>query len=409
MGFIEEFGFITSENPLPVTYYIYVYSLEGESPDPVIASEKFNVTPFYDRTFFKMVNLRKDIAVFIFYSIPDGETFAYPSFYIRNLENKQLKNYICNGVLDKIVIKFGERHFNYDCLLSDFIKISDYKLSFASTDLENKMLYISILEVYGACELFMSLYEIQIYELYNIKFFQELKEHLYNQFISLGFNYCNGNNCSEDGDEHYSSFLIIGYPNNTDDYLNINEYLENNPSKTFEDITINFYKYYKIENNIFGYIYDSTRIEKLENFNEISFISSSNNNLEIKSGVLLGENEELKLKFTNNIISFNCTIYFRHVANLTSSFVYESFYNDHISKFEGKESFYNIIFDYQEPTTIITNIQTTNIPELVKSTSINEDIHITHSTNKYEEKITQNMEQTEKNTYEVDKIISYNE
>ena len=152
---------------------------------------------------------------------------------IKEYKNNEIVNYI--DLLDKYQINFNSRKFNYDCLLNDLVRISEYKVAFSTMDLDKKIFYIIIFEIHTTTSFFMKLYEIDLFLLYNIKFFLDVREHLFEQYLTFGFNYCNSNNCEELIDKHFSAFLIFSYPNSTDGYLNINQYLEENKGNTIDE------------------------------------------------------------------------------------------------------------------------------------------------------------------------------
>ena len=129
--------------------------------------------------------------------------------------------------------------------------------------LDKQTLYICPLEIYASLEMIMKLYEIKIYDLYNIKIFHDIRGHLLDNHLLLGFNFCNSGTCDESTHTYYSAFLIFSYPNSTNDYLNINQYLDNNAQNTIDNLNINLTNNIKIENNIFGYIFKSINIVNL--------------------------------------------------------------------------------------------------------------------------------------------------
>ena len=367
MGFIQEGEGI-------ISYYIILYNPDNIAVD--LASYRFNTVPYYDRTFFKIVNLKGDIGVAFYFAYQDGTSLPYPFFIIKEYKNGEIVNYIES--LDKYQIIFSSRIFNYDCLLNDLIRLSEYKVAFSTMDLDKKIFYVAIFEIHSSP--FMKLYEIDLFSLYNIKFFLDVREHLFEQFLTFGFNYCNSDNCEESTDKHYSAFLIFSYPNSTDDYLNINKYLEENEGSTINNININLTNNIKIENNIFGYIFSSINIVDLIGCDNIVLKSSSANKIITKS-YNLSENEIIKISsFSNEKEYFNCSIYFRYIITepsysenknyyvdiLPEDVEYEDIYNVHKNEYFGKISIYNISYEYIEPiiTTIIQpKYQTTIVTE----------------------------------------------
>ena len=361
-NYIWTMGFKNENNTF--SYYIIIYSPFNLSH--MIDIETFEVYPFDNRAFYKIVHLKDDIGVAVFYSFQyNNISIPYPSFIIRQIEGEKLINYLDSYYNESILIDFHNISFNYDCLLNDLIRISDFKISFITMDINKEILYIILLEIYSPKSFSIKLYKIDIYNIYNIKFYNDIREHLYNQLISFGFNYCNKKNCENINDTHYTAFLIFGYPNSTNEYLNLSQYLEINEGNIFDNITIDLKKNTKMENNIFGYVYSHINIIKLIGCDDIILKSTNENN--IYENYELLENEEIKISFKNQIKSFNCTIYYKYVITdinytddkyyfidniISNDFNYEEIQTNNYS---GKISFYNIIFDYIEPT-IPTNL-----------------------------------------------------
>ena len=418
-NFIWTIGFIQEKNPDSLlNYYIFVFSPYNLT-EPM-SSEIFQAFPFWDLTFFKMVHLRDDIGVLFYYSYPyDGLLLAFPSFLIREIKNNELNNYLKPNGENRIIIDFHNRSFDYDFQINDLIRISDYKVSLATTNFNIKeILYIVILEIYTPQNYFLKLYEINLYSFYNIKFYHDIREHLFEKNIAFGFNYCHNEICHEDDNSiHFSSFLIFGYPNSTDDSLNINQYLEQNEGKKIDDIEINLSKNVYIENNIFGYIYSSIDITNLIGCDDLILKSSLDNGKEIKKGSEISENENIKIAFKNKMKAFNCKIYFRYIVTeqdfsqdqnyyvdiikSNANLNIENTHNSNKGKYPGKISFYNILFDYTEPTTIIEpEYQSTIITHKAteKQTTI---IAETES-----EKITEKIKKTTINTYHTEEMIT---
>ena len=372
MGFYQE-----SEGT--IAYYIILYNPDNIAVD--LTSYRFNTVPYYDRTFFKIVHLRGEIGVGFFFAYQEGTGTPYPFFVIKEYksETNTLEDYIPD--LERYLINFSSRMFNYDCFLNDLIRITEYKVAFSTMNMDKEKLFIAIFEVHPDL-VFMKLYEIDFFPLYNIKFFHDVREHLFEQYLAFGFNYCNSATCEENTDTHFSAFLVFSYPNSTDGNLNINQYLEENEGKTIENININLTNNIRIENNIFGNVFSSIHISELIGCDNLVLKSGANNNIIIK-GYNLTENELIKMSITNDKQSFNCSIYFRYIITEPSysenkkyyvdilpgaDTDYETIYNTHKTEYLGKISLYNITYEYIEPiipTTIKLKEPTTILTEKV--------------------------------------------
>ena len=395
-NYIWTMGFLENE-PGKVRYYVIIY--EPPEFNKEYTRYEFDTQPFYDKTFFKIVHLKDDIGVGIYYSIPENQQIAFPSLFIRyideNEEINKLKSY--STIIDHFIINFNNKQFNYDSLLNDLVRVTDYKVLFTTMDLCKEILYIIIIEIFSQTEQCIRKYEMYIYNQYNFKFYQDIRTHIFENHIVLGFNFCKSGNCEESTNPHYSSFMIFSYPNSTNAYLNINDYLRENSGKTIDNISINLTNYIKIENNIFGYIFSKIEIVNLIGCDSISLKSKINNN-NINKDYELSKNELLKIEFRNNIVSFNCSIYFRYVVDepdysdyqnyyiddvLSTEFDYESKYNNNKKEYKSKISFYNIVYEYIKPI-----VPTTIILKEIKTTIINENEKI--KTTEYITKLTTN-------------------
>ena len=110
-------GFLENE-PGKVRYYVIIY--EPPEFNKEYTRYEFDTQPFYGQTFFKIVHLKDDIGVGIYYSIPENQQIAFPSLFIRyideNEEINKLKSY--STIIDHFIINFNNKQFNYDSLLS---------------------------------------------------------------------------------------------------------------------------------------------------------------------------------------------------------------------------------------------------------------------------------------------------
>ena len=81
----------------------------------------------------------------------------------------------------------------------------------ATMNSEKKILYIIILNIFDIefPKISIRYYSINIYELYNIKFFKEVRIFSFNNFLSLGYSYCNNDFCQYDNDTFFSSLIIF--------------------------------------------------------------------------------------------------------------------------------------------------------------------------------------------------------
>ena len=141
----------------------------------------------------------------------------------------------------------------------------------------------------------------------------DLRLHNYNNFITFAFSYCKTDDCGKNTDIYYSSFMIFSYSNSTDINFDLYQYLLDNYNSTINDFSINLEDYVKIENNIFGYIFNGILIKEIINCYNLQLFSSISNKT-IYSNYTLDKNETIKINFIeNNFSSFNCNLHYSYI------------------------------------------------------------------------------------------------
>ena len=142
---------------------------------------------------------------------------------------------------------------------------------------------------------------IEIYKLLNYKIWKDIKGYLFNDFIILGVSYCFLDECSEIELYNYSSTLMmIGYPNSDDYELNIITYLNSDGNNSIDNLIFDLAENMTIDNNIFGYIYNGTKIINVNNNGQIYLVSSISNDV-INNNHILTKDEKIKIEFKDNL------------------------------------------------------------------------------------------------------------
>ena len=201
-------------------------------------------------------------------------------------------------------------------------------------------------------------YIIETYLSNNFMFFQEVKAALYNDFICVAFSVCSTTTCSGVYQkDHYSSFFILNYPNNTDNNYNLIQHLFEANKNVENDFCFNLEGTLELENNLFGYAYAGVQI--IDYPNNI-YLKKNEYNIE-KNSILL-KDECILLSFNNKHIyeSNNYSIEFAYYvkepdyddiklyANITDiSHGNEENEKSSYSRnnYLGKSSFFNIIIN----------------------------------------------------------------
>ena len=296
--------------------WIYVYNLDFSEITHLkldyYNNNKGGYYQFKYDYFMKCINLKEDVGIFAFYAAQDYYTMInYPKLLFKNLNGNALVNFFSSSSLTEINLDYlNGKYFNSYCLLNDMIKISNNKIIYIAASDTKEQLIIVLLNNIDVSGLTIRYYYFEIFKLYTYKFFKDMKIHLYNnKFVSFAFSFCRVSQCEERDDTHYSGFMMFNYPNGTDSSLNLTEYLFNN--NNLDNLEIDLKKNFRIENNIFGYIYSATKIEKLNNCDNFEILLSSNEKTYICINSLLENDEKITIKL-NQYKAVNCIINYRY-------------------------------------------------------------------------------------------------
>ena len=300
-----------------INIWIYVYSLDF-SFITSLKLEYYNINKgsffqFKYDYFMKCISLKKEIGIFAMYVAQDSNNMInYPKLLFKNLVGNEIVDFFSSSSLTEINLDhLNGKYFNSYCLLNDMIKISNNKIIYIAASDTKEQLIIVLLNNIDVSGLTIRYYYIEIFTLYTYKFFKDMKIHLYNnKFISFAFSFCRASKCEDkDVDTHYTGFMMFNYPNGTDSSLNLTEYLLNN--NNLDNLEIDLKKNFRIENNIFGFVYYGTKIEKLNNCDNIEFRLSTNENTYISSNSNLENDEKIIIKL-NQYKAVNCIINYRY-------------------------------------------------------------------------------------------------
>ena len=262
--------------------------------------------------FYKCFHLKGETGVFIFYYYGLLTMLQTPIIMIKTYDSNH-KLFI-DYLPTLPFIPLSQEDYNNDGLLNDIIKISDEKICFTSTSNDKDKLYIALIKILDTNKVVIRYYSIEIYSLNHYRFQLTMRQHLYNNYISFGFSFCRQYSCSDDSSEHYSGLIIFSYANGTDYNLDLTNYLFNNNDIKIDNIIINLKENITIDNNVFGLVYKGIKIKNIANCPNIDFVSSINENKDININSILEKNEDIKLKFPNNIINnVNCKISYQYI------------------------------------------------------------------------------------------------
>ena len=328
-------------------YIISAYNIDLE--------EKYNISFHFDiyksqNYFYKCIHLKEEIGVFSFYwNITNN---LYPVLLLKVFEYNS--STLINYTIQEIILNKVE--FNDDLLLNDIIKINHNKICFLSISTNKEKLYIIIINLLSEIKYKIRYYMIEMFKLYNYKFYREIRGHNFNNFISVGFSFCNENNCKDDNHNYYSGLIIFSYPNSTDGIIYLKEYLLENSTYINLNITLN--DELKIENNIFGYIFSGVLLENLIDCGMIS-LNSSFNKERIIPNKTLDINDTIELEFIayKNSQHFNCNIQYKYILTEPDLEIYDIYpiyidgtnetndYPFEKREYLGRLTYYNILYE----------------------------------------------------------------
>ena len=142
-------------------------------------------------------------------------------------------------------------------------------------------------------------------ELLHLKLMGSIKAYIFNNFIILGAGYSKEESCIYYNHKSYTfsnlqnSLMIISYPNKTDSYFDLLDYIKKYKSP-ISHLMINLIENMTIDNNIFGYIYKGIKIHNINESGNIYLISDNNEIIDNKINSILYNSENLYIKFIEN-------------------------------------------------------------------------------------------------------------
>jgi len=320
----DSFGIISSCFMIESNEIIICFIYEGNNYYNIIAYNteltelnNYNFNSRYKKnSFLYSIYFREDAGVFIYYQYLSEETEnAYPNIFFKrfNYGKNIFEDYFSENnsiLLDKYI-------FESFYAANEIIKISDSKIGLFCSSLEADILYIIILNIFDINNLNnikVRYYSIEFFNLYYLLIYNDLKAHIYKNFIILGVNSCYSG--SFDKDILYNTvFMIFGYPNGTDFEINIIDDLLINNNSTIDNLTIDMSEYLQIDNNIFGYVYDGIEINDITSLDYIFLVSSISNKIfGFEENQVVSKEEKIKINFTNNY-------YFKSEYNFVFSYI----------------------------------------------------------------------------------------
>ena len=318
--------------------------------------QKANLT-FYDgnsnnKTFLKCVHFSYETGAFAYFT-NDNQPLLKIQF--KKYDNNQITDFY-QSVPYLILNNYN---LNVFVTLSDIAKVSNKKLYYVGTSIDNKILYIISIFNYHEEKFMTRIYSVNMYNFHNnCNFYKEIGIDLYKYMLVMGSSFLYGSDQTL-----YSSIIIFSYPNTTNVTFEISNYLFNNNDIKIYNLSVEINGEFLMENNIFGYIY--TGIEfidtKCSDLNEIYFTTENNEN--ITSFYFLEKNKTIKLIIPKNDTYNIFTCKFRYACtvsepeysefnkypekiNFTGEINEEELYFDsQKTNYLGKYSYYSLYLD----------------------------------------------------------------
>ena len=266
------------------------------------------------------------------------ESWIYSSLYLKNnyaaiiYFNAQL--YLELTILEvdnynNIILK---EEMNFDCpghlTLFNFYKINDERVVFVSARGGTmRILFIDFYQNYKKIKSRLYLLNSDDYV-----FYKDLSLEVSNDFLTLSVTVSKDKEIEqykEKDDNCFSLFMIFGYPNGTDNEINISPYLYNSENYDSNlNLVMEFFENFIIDNNILGHEKIENKV-KLSNISEgIKLYNLNDESNELRNSDILESN--YKLIQNNNIIKNNEYHYLEYqfiVKEPDYSIFYNNIYN----------------------------------------------------------------------------------
>jgi hypothetical protein len=152
--------------------------------------------------YYYSIKIKENLGAFIYYL--SNETY-YPEFTIKEIKD----NYRFDTKF-QLSLNYGYE-FNNQPLYNNFIKMNDNRISYISSTKDRTKLLILLFNLYNNDQnLKIRIFKIDLLNLYNYKFFKEIKTIIYNDYLALTASVCDNNVCNPDSNsENYFSFFFF--------------------------------------------------------------------------------------------------------------------------------------------------------------------------------------------------------
>ena len=336
-----------------------------------------------------MIHLKNEIGIFAYYIYDTFQTTFKPiRIQINELiiedDVYKFKNIISDHKI--IEIKIDDYFYLNDCIACErtnyefLIKINEKKFFYAY-DYSDYIIIIVMLDLFGNNDdeqnLLIRYYKINL-NLYNLIFFIDLKLFIFNSFLGMLLITEN-----PDDSKRYSLIIIFGDLSKTPNELSLEVYKKN------QGFLLELQKFFRINNNLFGYELDIKISSFSANLNGIKFYSIKNN-IEIHVNDIINEEDSILFDFSdadpqicyNNIITINCVLTTPKYENLFDYIDKQDKYgDDDFKNFYEKKIIEEKVFKLELIFSCHESSISCNYPKLSTKTIENDDNKIIYFSN----------------------------
>ena len=272
-----------------------------------------------DENYFECVHFIGEAGAFGYFT----SSSDYLSIKFKKLnEDNSISNYFTSIAEVSIIYKLFTKSLETNAM----VKLDDLKIcyvAFYNNGLKDMCLVI--INSYTEEKVIIKYFTTHLTDYYLFRFRNEIRVTLFNGFIAMASSYK-----KESSTDEIPFLIIFGYPNSPDFNVDISTDIQ-----TFTNVEIDLNSKGHIDNNIFGYIFNGTKI--IEYTEGLKLKSTLRD--EINQGDVLIENENLILildKETN--ILKDSKIIYAMIATLPTYNVYDNFRELKNMQYEGNQN-----------------------------------------------------------------------
>ena len=334
---------------------IHSYEIEDETKTFISAfnedlnekckKEIYNTTDYLKNIHvFKSLHYKEDIGLFLYWTRK-----IYVANY--NKQEEKFENFFPEEDF-YIELSYVDDSINYSLdyfpkYFTDILKISDSKFCFMnfcmneSKEFKGHYIAIALLNfVSSSHTMVIRYYYIKMNKLFGYIRDKSFRFNIYNDYLALGFSSLTYE------DDYQTVFMLLSYANNTNQSLDIIDFLLDHNEIKIYNISYDLLDILKIENNIFGY--KLQRSEVLENtYCEKFYMKLIESGNKIQTGLSINAGDTIfKIIFNENeneiYYKGNCSIKLKFYITDPDFEEYEN-YTDNIEEYNGEfnENSYN--------------------------------------------------------------------